>query len=69
MDRYQERLLNAIKSIGETLILMNHTLERALSTIAEARVICLPPETLKTETFFDNRPIGQIILEQEREND
>ena len=69
MDRYRERVLNAIKGLGEALVSINQTLERALATIAESRVICLPQEPPKVETLFDNRPIGQIIIEQEREND
>lgn len=67
MDRHQERILNAIKELGEALVLINHSLERVMTTIAETRVICLPQEPPKAETLFDHRPIGQIILEQERE--
>ena len=69
MDRYQERLLNVLKQLGDTLLRLEQTLQSGFQTFAEARVICAPASSPEPETFFDHRPIGQILLEQEREND
>lgn len=69
MSRLEERFLNAVKDIAETLVQIQYTLDSALKMMAASRVESKAPDTSNTESIFDHRPIGQIILEQEREND
>lgn len=61
MSRYEDRVLNTLKRISESL-----------ETIAAAfENITVPAQQFEDAIALlaESRPVGQIILEQEREND
>ena len=67
MDRYQERLLNAIKDIGDTLVLIAQRLDDSVRILAESRVTIERP--LKMPLYSDDKPLIAIEPYQEEEND
>ena len=61
MSRYEDRILNSLNRISESL-----------ETIAAAfKNITVPAQTYEDSIalFAESRPLGQIIIEQERKND
>ena len=67
MDRYQERLLNAIKDIGDTLVLIAQRLDDSVRILAESRVTIEQP--LKMTLYSDDKPLITIEPHREEEND
>ena len=61
MSRYEDRVLNTLKRISESLEIIADAFKN-IPVAAQAYEDSIA-------LFADARPIGQIIIEQEREND